>query len=624
MQAERSPRPLTRARKRGFPDPLCGLDMRDPALLDPEAIAAFPEEARRAVYDVMSLRRDIRHFRPDVDVDAEVLDRILAAAHQAPSVGLSQPWGFVIVRGRDVRERIRQSFLECRKAEALRFPEDRREAYLAHKLEGILEAPVNVCVAVDLRDRGEAILGTTVQPEAVRASACCAIQNLWLAARAEGIGVGWVSIVEPAVLRAELALPQGVEPVGYLCLGHPVAFRERPMLEETGWRVRRPLAAVVHSTGRWEERAPPPKHHATSTSPSESIPPPDAEASALARAHHATLTKPNGSLGRLEDLAVFYAGLRGVFPPDRIDHAVLAIFAGDHGVVTEGVSAYGSHVTAALVTTIMAGGAAVNAIAQETRLEISLTDVGIAGDLSAVPTSPVVTLRCDKVRAGTGNLRREPAMHRADAESAMAVGARAARDAMNRGASVIALGEIGIGNTTSAASLTSVFTGQDAERVVGRGTGIDDETLARKIAVVKDAIALHRLDASDPVRVLAAVGGLEIAALVGCALEAARHRMAVVLDGFVTDAAALVAVAIDPRVGDYLLASHISPEPGAAIALDALGLRPLFDLGMRLGEGTGAALGAALLRTAVSTQLSMATFATAGIVGRAGVGQRTP
>ncbi|MGH2901290.1 MAG: 5,6-dimethylbenzimidazole synthase, partial [Solirubrobacteraceae bacterium] len=212
----------------------------------PDAIGAFSDEARRAVYDAIALRRDVRHFRTDADVDDATLERILEAAHRAPSVGLSQPWGFVVVRDREVRERIRESFLGCREAEAARFPPARREAYLAHKLEGINEAPLNLCVAVDLRDRDGAVLGTTVQPEAVRASACLAVQNLWLAARAEGVGVGWVSIVEPAVLRAELALPAGVEPIAYLCVGHPVAFRARPMLEETGWESRRALASVVH------------------------------------------------------------------------------------------------------------------------------------------------------------------------------------------------------------------------------------------------------------------------------------------------------------------------------------------------------------------------------------------
>jgi len=228
--------------------------MIDDVWLEPEAEAELSEVAKQAVYDVIRLRRDVRHFQPDREVSEVVLTRILSAAHAAPSVGLSQPWGFLLVRSRVVRERIRESFLRCRELEAARFSPERRAAYLAHRLEGILDASLNVCVAVDLRERPEPVLGTTAQPESLRASTCCAVQNLWLAARAEGIGVGWVSIVELEVLRTELALPAGVEPVAYLCLGHPCAFRERPMLEETGWSTRRPLEAAVHADGIWRDR----------------------------------------------------------------------------------------------------------------------------------------------------------------------------------------------------------------------------------------------------------------------------------------------------------------------------------------------------------------------------------
>jgi nicotinate-nucleotide--dimethylbenzimidazole phosphoribosyltransferase len=586
----------------------------------PEAVEAFAEPARRAIYDVIALRRDVRHFRPDQPVADDVLDRVLAAAHLAPSVGFSQPWGFIVVRDREVRERIRQSFLRCREAEAVRFPPERREAYLAHRLEGILDSSLNLCVAVDLRSRGEAILGTTAQPEAVRASACCAVENLWLAARAEGVGVGWVSIVEPAVLRAELALPAGVEPIAYLCLGYPRAFRSRPMLEETGWRARRPLSEVVHPHDRWNDVDPlsPALAAPRGESGPHEVAPFLEAARRAAVAHQATLTKPAGSLGRLEEIAAWYAGVRGAFPPPPVLRAVLALFAADHGVVVEGVSAYGSQVTAAMLANVMSGGAATNAIAGEAGVEILLTDVGIAGDLSATPTQPVVGVKSRRVRSATRNLRREAAMTRVEVERALEVGAEVARSAARSGADVIGLGEIGIGNTTAAAALTSVFARARPADVVGRGTGIGDDVLARKIAVVEDALNLHRPDPIDPIGVLAAVGGLEIAALAGCALEAARHRLAVVLDGFVTNAAALAATRIDPGVRAYLLASHASPEPGASIALGELGLVPLLDLGMRLGEGTGASLAIALLRTAVTAQLSMATFATAGIVGRAG------
>src|SRR5260370_23467791 len=186
--------------------------MADPILI-PETVFAFADEARRAVYDAIALRRDVRHFRPETEIEEGVLERVRAAAHLAPSVGFSQPWGFIVVRDRERRARIRASFLRCRAAEAARFPAGRREQYLAYRLEGILDAPVNLCVCVDLRSRGQAILGTTAQPEAVRASACCAVQNLWLAARAEGIGVGRGGLVQAPVLRGGASFPPGGRPL---------------------------------------------------------------------------------------------------------------------------------------------------------------------------------------------------------------------------------------------------------------------------------------------------------------------------------------------------------------------------------------------------------------------------
>ena len=210
------------------------------------------ELERAAIYRVISFRRDIRSFRPGVRVPDEVLQRILEAAHQAPSVGYSQPWDFILIRDPTARRRIRASFLRCREVEAARFTPERRAQYLSYRLEGIQEADLNLCVTVDLRPRDEAVLGTTAQPDALRMSTCCAVQNLWLAARSEGVGVGWVSIVETDVLREVLRLPGGVEPVAYLCIGYPVEFRERPMLEETGWRRHRPIDEATH----WEQYRP--------------------------------------------------------------------------------------------------------------------------------------------------------------------------------------------------------------------------------------------------------------------------------------------------------------------------------------------------------------------------------
>jgi nicotinate-nucleotide--dimethylbenzimidazole phosphoribosyltransferase len=327
--------------------------------------------------------------------------------------------------------------------------------------------------------------------------------------------------------------------------------------------------------------------------------------------------KPPGSLGRLEEAAAWYAAARGAFPVDVPAQTALAIFLADHGVVVEGVSAYGSQSTAAVACNLMAGTAAANVLAKgaaPTAIDLHLVDVGIAGDTSAAPVAPVVPLVRARVRAGTGNLRVERAMLEAEAKSAMDAGARAAEGLFARGVRLAGVGEVGIGNTTSASALVSVFTGASPEQTCGRGAGLDDASRARKVAVVRDALALHAPRRDDPLGALAAVGGLEIAAMAGFLLRAAVLRLPVLLDGYVTNAAALVAQAFDPTVTGYLLASHASAEPGASVALARLGLAPLLSLDLRLGEGTGAILAAGIVRSAIAVQNEMATFATAGVV----------
>jgi nicotinate-nucleotide--dimethylbenzimidazole phosphoribosyltransferase len=585
----------------------------------PDASLAFTEDERAAVYRAIALRRDVRHFERRA-VDPDALRRILDAAHRAPSVGLSQPWRFVLIDDRDRRERIRASFLRCRDAEAVRFAAPRREQYTSYKLEGILDAAVNVCVVVDLRDEGEAILGTTVQPESIRASAICAVQNLWLAARVEELGVGWVSIVEPSVLRHELALPAGVEPLAYLCIGHPIAFRTAPMLEELGWKQRRPLDDIIrhetfagsHETGAIDAA------RVRAAVPTTAVPAGLAASSAAVEwscERHASLAKPVGSLGILESLSHWWGGACGERGRTIVEPTLLC-FAADHGVTEEGVSAYSSATTVLLVANVMAGGAAVNVIAREHRVPIRLFDVGVSGDLSSLPRAPRVQLVDKKIRAGTRNLAVEAAMSASEAHRAMEAGREAARDAIEAGATVLAVGELGIGNTTSAAALTAALTGTSVEDAVGIGTGVAGAALKRKQDSVRCALVRLASRCEDPMEALIEAGGLELAAIAGVILEAPRHRVPVILDGYPTCAAALVAARLDSRVTGYLIASHESSERGAALVLRALGLVPLLSLGLRLGEGSGAVLGVSLLRTAVAVQRDMATFATAGIVDR--------
>jgi nicotinate-nucleotide--dimethylbenzimidazole phosphoribosyltransferase len=394
------------------------------------------------------------------------------------------------------------------------------------------------------------------------------------------------------------------------------------MLEEAGWLERRALSDAVHQE-QWADepgRAPVVESAAGTAGPFESSAPEratfDDGAQQAARAHQNELTKPPGSLGRLEEIASWYAGATGRFPCEPPEQAAVAVFAADHGVAVEGVSAYASQVTAAMVCNMMAGGAAINVLARRHRVRIALVDVGVTGDTSAAPADPEVPLWRERVRAGTRNLRHEPAMTRAEAEAAIAVGARSADRCIESGARILGTGEIGIGNTTAAAALTCALTGALPDEVVGFGAGIDEETRARKVAVVEEATRRHAGQRSDPVGVLAGVGGLELAAVAGFALRSAERGVPLVLDGFLACASALVARALLPEATRFFLASHESAERGSRVALAALGLRPLLSLEMRLGEGTGAVLGIELVRSAVALQREMATFATAGIPGR--------
>jgi nicotinate-nucleotide--dimethylbenzimidazole phosphoribosyltransferase len=346
----------------------------------------------------------------------------------------------------------------------------------------------------------------------------------------------------------------------------------------------------------------------------------DRAAGDAARARQLILTKPPGSLGRLEELAVWYAGVRGVCGSLVPDRGELFVFAADHGVASEGVSAYPAAVTAAMVANFVAGGAAINVLARQYRLAVTVVDVGVGGALAELPFAPTASgarFVSARVRAGTANLRRAPAMSRDEAAAAIDVGLQMADEADARATQVLVGGDMGIGNTTAAAALLCAFGGDDPSEIVGSGTGIDDVALAHKGRVVREALALHNLDPGDAIGVVAAVGGLEIAALAGLMVGGAAKRIPVVVDGFIAGAAALLAIHLEPRTRPFLLLSHLSAERGAQRLCALLGgPAPLFDLGLRLGEGTGAALAVPLLRAAVAIHNEMATFTGAAIPNR--------
>ncbi len=322
------------------------------------------------------------------------------------------------------------------------------------------------------------------------------------------------------------------------------------------------------------------------------------------------LTKPPRSLGRVEGLAARVACVQGTDRPSVAKKVVL-LMAGDHGVVEEGVAVYPQDVTWQMVANIVGKGAAINQFAASVGADVLVHDVGVIRDLSDMPG---VVIR--KVAPGTRNMAVGPAMTREEAAQAVMVGVQAARDAVAAGAELISTGDMGIGNTTPASALTAVFASTEPTLVCGRGTGLDDEGVAHKVAVVERALQVNGVNELDPLGVLAAVGGFEIAALAGVVLGAAEQRTCVVFDGFISGAAALAAVRICPAAADYLFPSHRSVEPGHSVQLDALGLEPVLELDMRLGEGTGGALTMGIIDAACRMISNMATFAEAGVSGK--------
>jgi len=336
----------------------------------------------------------------------------------------------------------------------------------------------------------------------------------------------------------------------------------------------------------------------------------DKGAMAEARSRQDQLTKPQGSLGRLEELSIKLAGIQGK-PIPQIRHKAIITMAGDHGVVAEGVGNWPQEVTAQMVYNFLRGGAGINVLARHAGARVVVVDMGVAAELEPHPQ-----LVSRKVARGTRNICLGPAMTLEQAMTSIESGIEVVRAEVAKGLDIVGTGDMGIGNTTASSAICAAMTGEPAAKVTGRGTGISDEQLAHKIEVVKRALEVNRPDPKKPVEVLAKVGGFEIGGLVGVMLAVAAYRIPVVIDGFISGAAALIATALAPRLREFLIPAHVSAERGHKLLLKHLGLKPLLDLGMRLGEGTGAALGIFLAEAAARILAEMSTFTEAGVSER--------
>ncbi len=528
---------------------------------------AFPTEARDALHDVIKARRDIRRFRPD-PVPDDVLERLLTAAHTAPSVGHSQPWRFIVVTDPATRERASVMSDRERLAQAAQLEPDAARHLLDLQLEGIREAPLGVVVCCDRRTAATGVLGRATFPDADLWSCACAIQNLWLAARAEGLGLGWVTLFDPTELADLLHLPEGVVTLGWLCVGWPDERPPEPGLERAGWSRRAPLSDVVlHDHWPKDDEPSAPTSRLRAPAPTEVV---------HARDAGDVLLSPPASLGVLDRAVDRVLALGHA----KLGRGVLVLAGGRHAATALGISAFPDSVTDEVLDAARAGEAVGAVAAEEAGLDLVVVDAGTA----------------------EGNLRDEDPMTSEQVEALVEQGKDIGRTAGATG--LVALGEVGVGNTTVASALAAALVHLRADDAVGLGSGADATTLANKRAVVQGALDRW---SGDTDTVLRQLGGPEFALLHGVVLGAAEVGAVVVLDGLATSVAALLAVEHEPAVAAHLIAGQRSREQAHAAVLTRLGLEPLLDIRLRAGEGVGAALAVQLLRTGLAVRTTSGT-----------------
>ncbi|MFM6851290.1 MAG: 5,6-dimethylbenzimidazole synthase [Terrabacter sp.] len=514
---------------------------------------------------VVGARRDIRRYRPD-PVPDDVLTAVLTAGHRGPSVGHSQPWRFVVVTEAATRDAAALMADRCRLRQAAGMAEESARGLLDLRLEGIREAPVGVVVACDRRTPAAGVLGRATFPDADLWSCAAAIENMWLTARAHGLGLGWVTLFEPAELKQLLGLPDGVETLGWLCLGWPDERPPEPGLERAGWSKRLPLEQVVMRE-RWTERDAPVSH----------LRAPDQARVVGARDRSDDLLTVPGSLGVLDSVLDRVTALPAVDGP-----GTLVVAAADHAVTAYGVTAFDPSVTADVARATREGTSMGAVAAAAAGLKVELIDAGIGcrrGDL-------VTTDGLDETTyAALLALGRE----RGHALSA---------------SGPVALGEVGVGNTTVAAAVAAALLQLPADAVVGRGSSADSAMVDRKRDVVGRALdRVGRVGSEDALRRL---GGGELVVLTGVVVGAAEAGGVVVLDGLATSVCALAAVRAEPGVAAHLVAGQRSREKAHAAVLHELGLEPLLDLRIRAGEGVGAALATGLVKDALALRRGVA------------------
>ena len=551
--------------------------------------------------EIFGARRDTRHFTNEAVPD-EVLQKALMAGHTAPSVGLTDATRYYVIKSKEVKQEVKKLFEEYDKKASEQIEEEsQKEAYKKLKLEAIIDAPVGLVVCYDRSVLNNFTIGTVASNDTIKFSAVCAVQNIWLSLTEQGYSMGWVSILNYYLLKKKLGLPEEIEPLGYFCIGKPATdYEKQPMLQQLGWKNKldKPIVSEITSITKTTE-----VKFATATSGVTSA---NNAISEDLKFIIDNKTKPTGSLGILEALAQQIGEVLGTSTP-TLNKPHIVVFAADHGIAQHGVSAYPQEVTRQMVSNFLQGGAAINVFCKQHNLSLKIVDAGVNYDFA--PCLPVIN---NKIAKGTQSFLYGAAMTISELEYCLQKGAEVVKSLNDSGCNTIGFGEMGIGNTSSASALMSVLCDIPAEDCIGKGTGVTDKQLIKKHQILKTAINNYKGDA-DLLQLMSYFGGFEILQIAGAILEAKKRNMLVLIDGFICTVAFLCGYKIDPLVKTNAIFSHQSEEQGHKLLLEYLQAKPLLQLNMRLGEGTGCAVAFPLLQSAVAFLNEMASFESASV-----------
>ena len=554
--------------------------------------------------EIIQSRRDTRHFTND-EVPDEVIQKALQAGHHAPSVGLTDATRYYLIKSTEIKKAIKELFLDYdKKAENLTDDELQKSQYKDLKLEAIEEAPLGLVICYDRSVLNNFTIGTVGSNEAIKFSAVCAAQNIWLSLTEQGYSMGWVSILNYYQFKQLLGLPENMEPLGYFCVGKPATnYDNQPMLQQLNWKQKaeKPFVEeilVPVSVSQLLQRV--------VRNDAEQSPTNESRMGEELQQKIDNKTKPTGSLGFLESLAKQIGTVFQTLEP-KITRPNIVVFAADHGIANHGVSAYPQDVTRQMVTNFLEGGAGINVFCKQNNIALTIVDAGVNYDF---PTN--ANLISTKIGKGTHSFLFDPAMSLEELELCFGKGEGVVNSIFETGCNCIGFGEMGIGNTSAASVLMSILLELPIEDCIGKGTGVVDEKLLQKQNILKKALDNYK-GPNDFQSKLAYFGGFEIMQMAGGMLQAKENKMLILVDGFICTVAFLVAYKMNPSIKENAIFCHSSAEQGHQKILDYLNVKALLQLDLRLGEGTGCAVAFPLIQSAVVFLNEMASFESAGI-----------